>query len=101
MNASRRKKIVVSCSATVTDEFELQVTKTGDKVRNWKHVSKIEWRDDEIGRENLYYYANENSLDTKCILNWMAEIINYWLTWRHPATPRLSIFENQMIYLKI
>ena len=26
----------VSCSATVTDEFELQVTKTGTKVRNWK-----------------------------------------------------------------
>ena len=25
----------VSCSATVTDEFELQLTKTGDKARNW------------------------------------------------------------------
>ena len=24
----------VSCSATVTDEFELQLTKTGDKARN-------------------------------------------------------------------
>ena len=25
----------VSCSATVTDEFELQLSKTGDKARNW------------------------------------------------------------------
>ena len=24
-----------SCSATVTDEFELQLTKTGNKARNW------------------------------------------------------------------
>ena len=24
--------VAVSCSATVTDEFELQLTKTGDKV---------------------------------------------------------------------
>ena len=73
----------VSCSATVTDEFELQLTKTGDKARNWMTMfqnwstkdrieassrtfqsvrdeientfSKIEWRDDENGRENLYY----------------------------------------------
>ena len=68
---------------TVTDEFELQLTKTGDKARNWMTMfqnwstktklkrafahskvfgtklttffSKIEWRDDENGRENLYY----------------------------------------------
>ena len=67
----------VSCSATVTDEFELQLTKTGDKARNWMTMfqnwstkdeieksirtfqnvrdeientfSKIEWRDDENG----------------------------------------------------
>ena len=73
----------VSCSATVTDEFELQLTKTGDKARNWitmfqnwstkyeietsirtfqrvrdeieNTFSKIERRDDENGRENLYY----------------------------------------------
>ena len=73
----------VSCSVTVTDEFELQLTKTGDKARNWmtmfqnwstkdeietsirtfqsvrneikNYFSKIEWRDDENGRENLYY----------------------------------------------
>ena len=73
-----------SCSATVTDEFELQLTKMGDKARNWMTMfqnwstkyeietsirtfqslrraefestfSKIEWRDDENGRENLYY----------------------------------------------
>ena len=72
----------VSCSAPVTDEFELQLTKTGDKARNWMTMfqnwltkdeietsirtfqsvrdeientfSKIEWRDDENGRENLY-----------------------------------------------
>ena len=72
----------VSCSATVTDEFELQLTKMGDKARNWMTMfqtrstkdeietsirtfqsvrdeiestfSKIEWRDDENGRENLY-----------------------------------------------
>ena len=72
----------VSCLATVTDEFELQLTKTGDKARNWMAMfskliyqrrnwnepfahssvvrdeientfSKIEWRDDENGRENL------------------------------------------------
>ena len=73
----------VSCSTTVTDEFELQLTKTGNKVRNWMTMfqnwstkdefetsirtfqsvrdeientfSKIEWRDDENGRETLYY----------------------------------------------
>ena len=75
----------VSCSASVTDEFELQLTKMGDKARNWMTMfqnwstkdmkdeietsirtfqsvrdeiestfSKIEWRDDENGRENLY-----------------------------------------------
>ena len=71
----------VSCSATVTDEIELQLTKTGDKARNrmtmfqnWstkdeietnirtfqsvrdeieRTFSEIEWRDDENGRENL------------------------------------------------
>ena len=74
----------VSCSATVSDEFELQLTKTDDKARNWTTMfqnwstkdeietsnrtfqsvrdetentfSKIEWRGDENGRENLYYY---------------------------------------------
>ena len=66
----------VSCSATVTDEFELQLTKTGDKARNWmtkdeiqksirtfqsvrdeikNTFSKIELRDDENGRGNLFY----------------------------------------------
>ena len=72
----------VSCSATVTDEFELQLTKTGDKARNWMTMFrnwstkyeiemsirtfqsirdeientflKIEWRGDENGRENLW-----------------------------------------------
>ena len=67
---------------TVTDEFELQLTKTGDKARNWMTMfqnwstkydietsirtfqsvrdeientfSNIEWRDDENGRENHY-----------------------------------------------
>ena len=71
----------VSCSATVTDEFEFQLTKTDDKARNWMTVfqnwstkdeietcirtlqsvrdeientfSKIEWRDDKNGQENL------------------------------------------------
>ena len=68
----------VSCSATVTDEFELQLTKTGDKARNWMTMfqnwstkdeiedqsvqdeiedtfSKIELRDDENGRETYMY----------------------------------------------
>ena len=72
----------VSCSANETDEFELQLTKTGDKARNWMTMLqnwstkdkietsirtfqgvrdeiestfiKIEWRGDENGRENLY-----------------------------------------------
>ena len=72
----------VSCSATVIDEFELQLTKTGDKARNlmtmfqnyWSTKDEIEssirtfqsvrdeientfsklvWRYDENGRENL------------------------------------------------
>ena len=71
----------VLCSATVTDEFELQLTKTGDKSRNWMTMFqnwstkdeietsirtfqsvrdeiestffKVEWRGDENGRENL------------------------------------------------
>ena len=73
----------VSCSATVIDEFELQLTKLGDKARNWMFqnwstkdeietsirtfqsirdeiestFSKNEWRDDENGRENLYYFS--------------------------------------------
>ena len=69
----------VSCSATVSDELELQLTKTDDKARNWMTMfqnwstkdeietsnrtfqsvrdetentfSKIEWRGDENGRE--------------------------------------------------
>ena len=75
----------VLCSATVImviDEFELQLTKTGDKARNWmtmfqnlsikdeietsnrtfqsvrdeleNYFLKIEWRGDENGRENIY-----------------------------------------------
>ena len=72
---------IVSCSATVTDEFELQLTKIGDKARNWMAMfqnwstkdeietsirtfqsvrdeiestfSKIEWRDDKNGREKV------------------------------------------------
>ena len=88
MNANRRNCFAVSCSATVTDEFELQLTKTGDKARNlmtmfqnWSNKDEIEtsirsirtlqsvrdeientfskifieWRDDENGRENLYF----------------------------------------------
>ena len=82
INANRRIIFAVSCSATLTDEYELQLTKTGDKARNWMTMfqnwstkdeietsirpfqsvryeientfSKIEWRDDENGRENLY-----------------------------------------------
>ena len=78
---------IVSCSATVTDEFELQLTKIGDKARNWMTMfqnwstkdeietsirtfqsvrdeiestfSKIEWRDDKNERENLYYQQTE------------------------------------------
>ena len=66
----------------MTDEFELQLTKTGDKSRNWMTMFqnwstkdeiemsirtfqsardeiestffKFEWRGDENGRENLY-----------------------------------------------
>ena len=36
MNANRHFFFffAVSCSATVTDEFKLQLTKTGDKARN-------------------------------------------------------------------
>ena len=34
--------IAVSCSATVTDEFELQLTKTGNKARNWMSVFQTE-----------------------------------------------------------
>ena len=82
---------IVSCSATVTvtDEFELQLTKIGDKARNWMTMfqnwstkdeietsirtfqsvrdeiestfSKIEWRDDKNGRENLYYQTNRGT----------------------------------------
>ena len=72
----------VSCAVSVTDEFELQLTKTDDKARNWMTMFqnwstkdeieasirtfqsvrdeikstflKIEWGDDENGRENLY-----------------------------------------------
>ena len=28
-------EFAVSCSATVTDEFEMQLTKTGNKAQNW------------------------------------------------------------------
>ena len=71
----------VSCSASVTDEFELPLTKTGERARKWmtkfqnwstkdeietsirtiqsvrdeiECTYKIEWRGDENGRENLY-----------------------------------------------
>ena len=92
----------VSCSATVTDEFELQLTKMGDKARNWMTMfqnwstkdeietsirtfqsvrdeiestfSKIEWRDDENGRENLYWkwpwLYNKIEISSKCHKTW-------------------------------
>ena len=82
MNANRRNCFCcLVLSAAVNDEFELQLTKTGDKAQNWMTMfqnwstkgeiesiirtfqsvrdeientfSKIEWRDDENGRENL------------------------------------------------
>ena len=31
-------EFAVSCSATGTDKFELQLTSTGDKARNWMTV---------------------------------------------------------------
>ena len=40
--------IAVSCSVTATDEFELQLTKTGDKARNWMTMFKIVLTKDEI-----------------------------------------------------
>ena len=38
----------VSCSATVTDEFELQLTKTSDKARNWMTMFQNWSTKDEI-----------------------------------------------------
>ena len=38
----------VSCSASVTDEFELQLTKTGDIARNWMTVFQNWSTKDEI-----------------------------------------------------
>ena len=38
----------VSCSAIVTDEFELQLTKTSDKARNWMTMFKNWSTKDEI-----------------------------------------------------
>ena len=38
----------VSRSATATDEFELQLTKTGDKARNWMTMFKKFSTKDEI-----------------------------------------------------
>ena len=39
---------VVSCSATVTDKFKLQLTKTGDKARNWMTMCQNLSTEDEI-----------------------------------------------------
>ena len=91
----------VSCSVTVTDEFELQLTKMGDSARNWMTIfqnwstkdeietsirtfqsvrdeiertfSKIEWRGDENGRENLYNNDDNNSNNNNNNNN-----IDYW-----------------------
>ena len=93
----------------MTDEFELQLTKTGDKARNWMTMSKnwltkdevetsirtfqsvqneigstfskIEWRDDENRRENLYY-------DNRQLTPWLIHAISDNLAhifqdWRH------------------
>ena len=38
----------VSCSATVTDESELQLTKTGDKARTWMTMFQNLSTKDEI-----------------------------------------------------
>ena len=38
----------VLCSTTVTDEFELQLTKTGDKARNWMTMFQNWSTEDEI-----------------------------------------------------
>ena len=38
----------VSCSAPVTDEFELQLTKTGDNAQNWMTMFQNWSTNDEI-----------------------------------------------------
>ena len=43
MIAIRRIDFAVLCSATVTDEFELQLTKTGAKARNWMTMFRRNW----------------------------------------------------------
>ena len=40
--------LAVSCSATMTDEFELQLTKTGDKAQNWMTMFRNWSTKDEI-----------------------------------------------------
>ena len=47
----------VSCSATVTDEFEFQLTKTGDKARNWMTMFQNWSTKDEIETSIRTFHA--------------------------------------------
>ena len=89
----------VLCSPTVTDEFELQLTKTGDKSRNWMAMFqnwstkdeietsirtfqsvrdeiestffKVEWRGDEMGGKsyNTNYCRHQTAAKGSTLLN--------------------------------
>ena len=124
MNANRRKLIVfaVSCSSTVTDEFELQLTKTVDKAHNWMTMfqnwstkdetetsirifqsvrdeientfSKIEWRGDENGRENVYHREGSDPILINIVLNDLTSLT--WIQWRMGPADTMNSHQMKM-----
>ena len=71
----------VSCSATVTDEFELQLTKTGDKARNRMTMFQNWSTKDEI--ETSIAHSRVSGTNWKNIFwtyNCISNFIMWWLT---------------------
>ena len=52
-----------SCSASVIDEFELQLTKTGDKARNWMTMFKNWSTKDKIETSILTFQSVRDEIE--------------------------------------
>ena len=68
----------VSCSATVADEFELQLTKTDDKARNWMTMFETWSTKHEIETSNRTFQSIRDEFEnTFSIKSWM----KMWRKW--------------------
>ena len=67
----------VLCSTTVTDEFELQLTKTGDKARNWMTMFQNLSTKDEIETSIRTFQSVQDEIENTFCFNWMKR----WRKW--------------------